>query len=258
MPNNNMPDEFREFLEMYQQTSKPNPLQALGAGMAGFAAPFLGQQWQNPFLNKGGGIDPMMMWMMKQGVTEQSQIEGEKRRAKLAVETAGEKKATDIKRETLSIDNMVDTLFKTAENLIPAVEDPKKAEALGMKRSLGAASIFGMRPQRLFGASDENVIAYNETMKAEATPIIRSMGEKGMLTNQDIERALGLFPKNSDSIQLRKTRREELRKFLKSKIEVYYKDSKESPKGQGEYKEGDTITRGGVTYTYKGNGEWEY
>lgn len=258
MPNNDtIPDGFREFMEMYTQASRPNALEAIGSSMAGFAAPFLGQTWTNPYARKQQTIDPMMMWMMKQGVTEQSQVEGEKRRAKLAVETAGEKKSEDIKKETLSIDNMVSTLFDTAERLIPAVEDPKKAELLGMKRSLGSASILGIRPQRLFGGSNEDVIAYNETMKAEATPIIRSMGEKGMLTNQDIERALGLFPKNSDSIKLRKTRREELGKFLKAKIEAYYKDTKESPSGQGMYSEGDTVTKNGITYTFNGK-EWEY
>jgi hypothetical protein len=177
---------------------------------------------------------------------------------KREVETASEKKSSEIEKEMQSIDSMVESIYKTANELIPAVESPAEAEKLGIKRGLGSASILGMRPQRLIGLSDENTIAYNEIMKAEATPIIRSMGEKGMLTNQDIERALGLFPKNSDSTKLRKTRRDKLAEFLKSKIKVYYSKLNGSPVGQGQYKEGDTITKNGITYTYNKDGVWEY
>ena len=181
------------------------------------------------FKGKGQGETPSSIGMTGMSITSTGKPTftfGETPQAKQerAVETAQQKKAATAKNEVQEIDNMVTNLFEAGNRLIPAIDDPKKAELVGAARSAGAMSLFGLRPQRALGLSDENVIAYNEIMKAEATPIIRSMGEKGMLTNQDIQRALGLFPKNSDSTQLRNTRKRELSTFLRSKVKAYYKE----------------------------------
>jgi len=58
-----MPQDFMDFLERYEQRSRPNALEAIGSGMAGFAAPFLGQQWTNPYARQK--TDPYQMLMMK-------------------------------------------------------------------------------------------------------------------------------------------------------------------------------------------------
>ena len=49
-----MPDVFLKFIETMNQSNQPNPLQAIGAGFSGFAAPFLGQQWANPYAETQG------------------------------------------------------------------------------------------------------------------------------------------------------------------------------------------------------------
>lgn len=61
--------DIRDFILAQQQASRPNPLQALGTGIAGFAAPQLGQQWQNPYIQKqgsGGGMNDLLSMMMMQ------------------------------------------------------------------------------------------------------------------------------------------------------------------------------------------------
>lgn len=63
------PESFKEFMQMYQQAQRPNALEAIGSSMAGFAAPFLGQQWSNPYARgrgQGGGMGDMMNMLMMQ------------------------------------------------------------------------------------------------------------------------------------------------------------------------------------------------
>ena len=59
----------QELMVMMSQKARPNPLQAIGAGMSGFAAPFLGQSWSNPYAAKsgsGGSMSDMVTMMMMQ------------------------------------------------------------------------------------------------------------------------------------------------------------------------------------------------
>ena len=56
------------------QAQKPNPLQSIGAGLSGFAAPFLGQTWTPPKVASTGASSPtdmMAMLAMQQFIEQQ-------------------------------------------------------------------------------------------------------------------------------------------------------------------------------------------
>ena len=57
----------QDLIEKYMQASRPNPMQAIGNAMSGFAAPFLGQNWQPPENELGD----LSMWLLKQKLSEQ-------------------------------------------------------------------------------------------------------------------------------------------------------------------------------------------
>lgn len=230
-----------------------NIWQKIGTGLGGFAAPFLGDyQWQQrqTQLEQQQAQQVFQNWLMGQmmgiktiglgGLSPDLGITGislggttpritigqtPESKARQEIETTQEKKAEEVKNEINSINNMVATVFDAANRLIPAPKDIAQAEKLGIKRGAQTTSILGIRPQRLLGWSDEDALAFEQIKKGEATPLIRSLGEKGMLTNQDIQRALELMPGLSDSVKLRKTKQEELGKFLNSKIKAYYKET---------------------------------
>ncbi len=137
------------------------------------------------------------------------------------VKTAQEKKVIEVTAESQAVDNMISAVWNAADRLVPAPEDVGEAERLGWKRGASTANIFGIRPQRAFGISDESALGFEQIKKAQATPLIRALGEKGMLTNQDIQRAYNMMPTFGDSKILRNTKKEEMTKFLKSRISAY-------------------------------------
>lgn len=141
------------------------------------------------------------------------------------LETKQQERGQQAGEEMSAVDAMAESIWSAADKLIPAEEIPAKAEQVGMVRKAKTASIFGIMPQRAFGVSDENALAYKQMIKAEATPFMRALGEKGMMTNQDIQRGLDLTPGLSDSKKLRQTKKEEFSKFIKSKIKAYHKGS---------------------------------
>jgi len=146
---------------------------------------------------------------------------GELNEQKLEFET---NKLKNKNRETArvqssEIDNMIESLFSISDKLIPAQEGGRSSVVEGAKRS-GGATLFG----RLISPSEESEDArsFKQSIEAIATPLIRSLGEKGMLTNQDIKRSLNLLPKFDDSIRGRNTNRKILGDFLKSKVNAHF------------------------------------
>ena len=168
-------------------------------------------------------------------------------KAEREIRTAQEKKAEETRAEMTAVDNMAIAVWDAANRLIPAPEIVKEAERKGIERKAKTISIFGIRPQRAFGISDEDALAFEQIKRGEATPLIRALGEKGMLTNQDIQRALELMPGLSDSKKLRQTKKQELSTFLKSKIKAYYKTET-----VGGYQIGQTFIRNGKQYEIVG------
>ena len=124
------------------------------------------------------------------------------------------------------VNAMIDSVWSKAEELIPAQETGRAGVIKGAERSYRASGI-----GRLFsgGKGDkeqtgEKARAYKDYQLGTLSLLIRSLGEKGVLTDQDIKRSKEFEPKFGDSITLRNTKREAMREFLKSKLQAHIKD----------------------------------
>lgn len=127
------------------------------------------------------------------------------------------KKAGEVKNEMDSIDNMVNVVWQKADELIPAATDLKQGAWQGLGRDIGKTKI-----ARLVGKGDENTIAFTDFQEGTLSMLIRSLGEKGMLTDKDIQRARQFEPNTWDSINVRSKKKTMMSDFLKSKVNAYY------------------------------------
>lgn len=143
-----------------------------------------------------------------------------------------EVQASRKKQESLRIESedeareanaLIDSIWETADRLIPAQNTPAEAESKGIQRTLGSMSILGMRPQRFVGKSDENAIVYKDYAEGTLSLLIRRLGEKGVLNKEDIARARQLIPKFNETKEQRLQRKKELNNLLNAKINSYYK-----------------------------------
>jgi hypothetical protein len=76
-------------------------------------------------------------------------------------------------------------------------------------------------PFKQFGASTglaPDIEIYNDTKKGLATMLSKALGESGRLTDQDIERAVNMLPKISDSEEMAVQRLANLRAFLYNRM----------------------------------------
>jgi hypothetical protein len=175
-----------------------------------------GLYWDKPIYKNIAGVPVVVGYEKK--LTDEGKI-------KKQAELAGSKKQIQMRTEATNLSNeakgMLDAAWVTADKLIPAANTPEEAEILGIKRKVGSASIFGMRPQRALGVSAENAVTYQQFLDGTVSMVIRSLGEKGVLNNQDIKRAYNLMPGFSETTLQRKTKKEELINFLDSRIQSY-------------------------------------
>ena len=148
---------------------------------------------------------------------EQEQLDEQS--VKKTIETQRLKNKQTASTEMKEINNMVDSLWNEANTLLPAQESGREAVFKGAERGFKGTAM-----GRLIVPSEEgeNVRAFTEARKALATPLIRSLGEKGMLTNQDVQRALNLMPTSSDTIKQRDTKKGILSRFLQSKVNAHF------------------------------------
>jgi hypothetical protein len=58
-------------------------------------------------------------------------------------------------------------------------------------------------------------------IKGTLAPVIRSLGEKGTLANQDVERAIGLMPKLSDSVDVARGKIKQIRELIQNNKQVF-------------------------------------
>jgi len=81
--------KFSKFLESYTPR-EPNMWERIGTGLSGFAAPFLGQEWEDPYAQQGRTINPMMLYLMKDMFNKQSNVGGVEQLKELIGNNAGE------------------------------------------------------------------------------------------------------------------------------------------------------------------------
>ena len=123
------------------------------------------------------------------------------------------------------VNAMIDSVWSKAEELIPAQKTGRAGVIKGIERSYRASGI-----GRFFSGGEgdkeqtgEKARAYKDYQLGTLSLLIRSLGEKGVLTDQDIKRSKEFEPKFGDSITLRNTKREAMREFLKSKLKAHSK-----------------------------------
>lgn len=158
-------------------------------------------------------------------ISQEFQRELEQRRQKGEVDiqkAIKEQQEKDLRKAQVamqSIDNMVDEVWKQAESLVPAQEKGRQAVLTGAGRAFAGTSLGRLATSSEMG---ESARAFEQFKNAIATPLIRELGEKGMLTNQDIERSKALLPRGDDTKQLRKIKRDAMNKFLSSKVRAHF------------------------------------
>ena len=138
-------------------------------------------------------------------------IQGNKKIEQLKIEAETQEK---------EINSMIDSVWSKADELIPAAKTGRGGVLKGMERSYRASGI-----GRLFSGTEEGETAkaYKDYQQGTLSILIRALGEKGVLTNQDIQRSKDFEPKFGDSVILRKTKKDAMNEFLKSKVSAHYK-----------------------------------
>lgn len=112
----------------------------------------------------------------------------------------------------------LDTIQETANKLIPAPDTVKlgpfesgfMGDVVGLQRTLGNMP--------LVRTEEKGVRAWEQYKASIGSIMARGFGERGVLTNVDIERVLKWLPKPDDTNQLRATNKENIRKFVAAKI----------------------------------------
>lgn len=125
--------------------------------------------------------------------------------------------------ETQQALKTLESIFDKADQDIPAAEEQTEAFKSGIKRGLGRASIFGVSPAQAVGMADEGAMSFNQTKEAFGTNVARGLGERGVVTNQDVERIFKALPKENDTKSVRQNNRKFVRKVLADRINQYNK-----------------------------------
>lgn len=157
-----------------------------------------------------------------------SQLETPEAKQEREISTGKSKKAEETKMEVQAIEGMVDSVWGKADSLIPATEGVQQAAITGIRKDIGTTKV-----GRLLGGADENAITFREFKEGTLSMLIRSLGEKGMLTDQDIARARDFEPSNWDTPKIRRDKKIAMKDFLKSKISAYYEAIQQPQQSQG-------------------------
>lgn len=110
------------------------------------------------------------------------------------------------------MNNMVDSLWGQADKLIPSSENGPAAFTKGIATDIQTLP---------FIRANEKALAYNGIKEGTLSLIIRKLGEKGTLTDQDVNRVRQFIPTASDSTESRNLKKEGMKQFISSKIKSY-------------------------------------
>ena len=173
-----MPQDFMDFLERYEQRSRPNALEAIGSGMAGFAAPFLGQQWTNPYAKQKQSMNPIEMLLMKD----------------MFAGKASERDITEASRKSFN------EYSSNASDVLGALD---KIEEYAKKLPAMKTGVIGQAKARFDVAkgefaADKRFSEFSGVLSGELIPMARKLQEeKGPITEWDVARVeKGLGQKN--------------------------------------------------------------
>lgn len=128
-----------------------------------------------------------------------------------------------------------DEEFGKKSDIIKSSKDAESSLNIVLKDLDQVSNMFDSVPQNLKGPiegrtkgvikgalGETNVSIYNDVVKAFTSNIARSiLLEKGVLTNQDIERAIGLLPRLSDTEEIKRGKISQIKTLLKTRFDEY-------------------------------------
>jgi len=124
--------------------------------------------------------------------------------------------------------NQLDVVKSAADRLIPAADVVK----IGPVESGFMGSVRGLQRQvgnlPMIRTEEAGVRPWEQYSNGVLAILARGLGEKGVLTEQDVERVKGLLPRADDTTVSRETNFNELKTFVKSKIDLYEKNLREN------------------------------
>ena len=103
--------------------------------------------------------------------------------------------------------NLIEQVYQKADELVPPTGGGPLAVVGGLARLAGGA--VGL---------DENARAFEQYKEGTLSLTIRGLGERGVLTDQDVARARKLLPNLTDSAVVRKTKQAALTELLRSRL----------------------------------------
>jgi hypothetical protein len=178
--------------------------QGLGGAIQGFDQPQAPEQY-NPYAPQN--LQSSIAQIMQQG--------GDMGDVKdfLSIATAldklggtDEQELTAIQRNKIAGYNTANTVVDSLEQLWQGVSQP------GSQLAAGLSGIPGVKQAR--STFDPNVRQYTQFAEGTLAPIIKSLGETGVLTDRDIIRAYGLVPNLQDSPDVASNKIQQLRALL--------------------------------------------
>jgi hypothetical protein len=128
------------------------------------------------------------------------------------------KKTAESIAQAKMLSDQLGKIYETADELIPAADMVK----IGPFESGFMGSVRGL--QRSVGnlpfirTEDTGMGAWDGYSQGVLAILARGMGEKGVLTEQDIGRAKGLLPAPDDTVERRATKFRELKEFVDDRI----------------------------------------
>ncbi len=120
------------------------------------------------------------------------------------------KKAADQKLQLEQAIGLFEKIYNESESAVPVIEHPEGTLPLQQGARFAGRKL-GLR---------EKQRGTIESLQARATPALKSLGEVGVLTNQDIQRMLqGGFPSDYDTAVSRQAKREGIITDLQQKLD---------------------------------------
>lgn len=133
---------------------------------------------------------------------------------------------------------IITTIENTADNLITATN---AVEAAAQAASIGGKIL----------ARDANAVLFKEQKKGLMSLLVRALGEKGVLTNTDIDRVRGLLPSIYDTVEIKNRKLNDLRNFIDG-VEKTTLTSLTSPIQGGQFvnsEQGGTVDLGDLDFS---------
>lgn len=115
--------------------------------------------------------------------------------------------------------NMINELFSTSENLIPASDTPRQALGNRIVRGVAASPIGELANMEESNPSK----LWDSVSSGFGTMLARAFGEKGVVTNRDVTRILKMIPSKGETKEVREGKKKFIMNMIKRRVDVHNK-----------------------------------